>query len=88
MRLVESEYWLLKFASTVRLEILNAMEKRGMIQAELAEQTGISPSQISLLLSGKRRLHLGTLSDIALALDMRPIFELRADKNPKRSSKA
>jgi putative transcriptional regulator len=55
----------IEFGQCLLLELLH---ERGMTQAELAEITGITESQISLYISGKRKMSLLSAVKIAFAL--------------------
>ena len=55
----------IKFDQCLLLELLH---ERGMTQTELAEITGITESQISLYISGKRKMSFLSAVKIALAL--------------------
>jgi transcriptional regulator with XRE-family HTH domain len=48
--------------------IAEAMEERGVTQAELASRLGVSPSEISMRLRGTRNLTLRTVADMFDAL--------------------
>jgi plasmid maintenance system antidote protein VapI len=48
--------------------LLKLLHERDMTQAELAEITGITESQISLYISGKRKMSLLSAVKIAFAL--------------------
>lgn len=50
--------------------IWEAMEKRGLNKAQLAEVLDTSKSNITQLLDGTRNMTLGTLSEIAFALGL------------------
>lgn len=60
----------LMFDATER--IAEAMEVRGVSQAELAERLGVSAAEISMRLRGTRNLTLKTIADMfdALAFDV------------------
>jgi putative transcriptional regulator len=48
--------------------LLKLLHERGMTQTELSELTGITESQISLYISGKRKMSLLSAVKIAFAL--------------------
>jgi transcriptional regulator with XRE-family HTH domain len=49
-------------------KLMNALEMRGMSQAQLAQKSGLSPSTISQMLAGNRRPYLDQAAKIARAL--------------------
>ena len=53
--------------------IKDEMQARGMKQVELAEELGISKSELSLVLSGKRKIN------IMLALQLEKVFKIDAE---------
>lgn len=55
----------IKFGKCLLLELL---QKRGMTQSELSEKTGITESQVSLYISGKRKMSYLSAVKISLAL--------------------
>lgn len=54
-----------KFALKVRY----LLRRKGLTQAELAEKMGVTPTQISKMLSGKENIQLKTIAKLQLALD-------------------
>ncbi|MDZ7825665.1 MAG: helix-turn-helix transcriptional regulator [Gammaproteobacteria bacterium] len=57
-------------------DLLCAMEKLGITQAELARRLNESRSTISKILDGDRNMTLRTLSNIAFELETRPRIDL------------
>ena len=55
----------IEFGKCLLLELL---QKKGMTQSELSEETGITESQISLYISGKRKMSYLSAVKISLAL--------------------
>ena len=51
-------------------DILVAMEDQGVSKAELAQRLGKSKARISQLLGGSSNMTIGTLADIAFALEL------------------
>lgn len=62
--------------------LTEALRDAGVTRAELARRLGRTPGFVSQLLGGGRNLTLRTISDIALALSLRPALDLRADPAP------
>lgn len=58
--------------------LLSELEERGWTQAELAKRSGITPAQISRIISGQRGAETKTLVAIANALKMPPDTLLHA----------
>jgi transcriptional regulator with XRE-family HTH domain len=56
--------------------IAAALEESGVSRSELARRLGKSKAFVSQVMAGGRNLTLGTISDIADALDSRPKFQL------------
>lgn len=53
-------------------ELRRAMRRKGLSQAELSRRSGLTPSHISMLLSGKRgeAIRIATAMSLSEALDM------------------
>ncbi|RMG08184.1 MAG: XRE family transcriptional regulator, partial [Planctomycetota bacterium] len=63
-------------------EIKLLREQRKLSAKELAERVGLSPSQMSRLESGQRRVDAVLLSKIARALDVHPSYFFREAEAP------
>lgn len=72
-RLVRQEELILD----VTERLTEALQEAGVTKAELARRLGRTPGFVSQLLGGGRNLTLRTISDIAVALSLRPGLELR-----------
>lgn len=75
-RLVRQEELILD----VTERLTEALQEAGVTKAELARRLGRTPGFVSQLLGGGRNLTLRTISDIAVALSLRPGLELRVDR--------
>ena len=75
-RLVRQEELILDVTERLTDELVQA----GVTKAELARRLGRTPGFVSQLLGGGRNLTLRTISDIAVALSVRPYFELTPDR--------
>lgn len=75
-RLVRQE----EFILAVTEALANALEQSGMTQSKLAEKLGCTRGFVSQVLAGGRNLTLRTISDIALALDVKPAFSVLRDE--------
>jgi len=71
-RLVRQEELILD----VTENITRALHETGMTRAELAKKLGRTRGFVSQLLSGGRNLTLRTISDVSMALSLRPTFKL------------
>lgn len=74
-RLVRQEELILD----VTERLTEALQETGVTKAELARRLGRTPGFVSQVLGGGRNLTLRTISDIAVALDLRPAFKLSPD---------
>ena len=77
-RLVRQEELILDVTERLTVELLQA----GVTKAELARRLGRTPGFVSQVFGGGRNLTLRTISDIAVALSVRPSFELTPDRGP------
>jgi transcriptional regulator with XRE-family HTH domain len=70
-----------RFIGRVRSELLKSLSEKkietGLSQQELARRLGVHRSLINRQLSGESNLTLRSLADIAWAMDMEIVFELR-----------
>ncbi len=70
----ENADWL-QLSATIALKIRKLLRQQRMTQAELATRLGVTPSQVSKLLSGKINFELKTLVSIQHAIG-KPIIEV------------
>lgn len=68
----------------IGLEIKILRERKQMSAKELAEKVGLSPSQVSRLEKGQRRIDTQILHKIARALDVTPAFFFQDEEGPPR----
>jgi transcriptional regulator with XRE-family HTH domain len=71
-RLVRQEEFILEVTEALS----RALTESGMTQSKLAEKLGCTRGFVSQVLAGGRNLTLRTVSDIALALGVKPQFSL------------
>lgn len=64
-------------------DILVAMESGDISKQELARRLGKSKAYVSQVLSGNRNMTLGTLSDIAYVLELKPVVRLCSAEQSK-----
>lgn len=76
-----------KLVINVTDDILCAMESLGVSKIELAKRLSKSKSWVSQILNGSRNMTLGTLSDIAFALDIPCRFSLDVHESSVPSPK-
>ena len=65
-------------------DLLVQMEKQGLNKQQLARKIGKSRSYVTQLLSGKRNMTLGSLSDICYYLNIEPKLNLKAYLNSEK----
>lgn len=70
----ENADWL-QLSATIALKIRKLLRQQGLTQVELADRLGVTPPQVSRLLSGKINFELKTLVSIQQAIGM-PIIEV------------
>jgi DNA-binding phage protein len=74
-------YWVGYFRETLRGEIyelmVEAFDQSELTKADLARKLGRRPEQITRWLSAPSNLESDTLSDILLALGLRPVVHLK-----------
>lgn len=63
----ENADWL-QLSATIALKIRKLLRQQGMTQVDLADRLGVTPPQVSKLLSGKINFELKTLAGIQKAL--------------------
>ncbi|MCM1140266.1 MAG: helix-turn-helix domain-containing protein [Muribaculum sp.] len=63
----ENADWL-QLSATIALKIRKLLRQKGMTQVDLADRLGVTPPQVSKLLSGKINFELKTLVSIQKAL--------------------
>ncbi len=64
---IENADWL-QLSATIALKIRKILRQKGISQAELATRLGVTPPQVSKLLSGKINFELKTLVSIQKAI--------------------
>ncbi len=79
----ENVDWL-QLSATIALKIRKLLRQQGMTQAELAARLGVTPPQVSKLLSGKINFELKTLVNIQQAIG-KPIIEVSLKEKPQVS---
>lgn len=70
----ENADWL-QLSATIALKIRKLLRQQGLTQVDLADRLGVTPPQVSKLLSGKINFELKTLVSIQKALG-RPIIDV------------
>lgn len=70
----ENADWL-QLSATIALKIRKLLRQQGMTQVDLADRLGVTPPQVSKLLSGKINFELKTLAGIQNALG-KPIIDV------------
>lgn len=68
-----------EFILAVTEALASALEQSGMSQSRLADKLGCTRGFVSQVLAGGRNLTLRTIADIALALDVKPVFSVLRD---------
>ena len=76
-RLVRQEELILD----VTERLTDALRETGVTRAELARRLDRTPAFVSQVFAGGRNLTLRTISDIAAAVSLRPVFELYPDRS-------
>lgn len=77
----ENADWL-QLSATIALKIRKILRLQGLSQADLASRLGVTPAQVSKLLSGKVNFELRTLVNIQKAVG-KPIFEVSLSEEPR-----
>lgn len=57
--------------------VQNAKSKQGLAQSDIAQKLEINRSVINRILNGDKNLTLRSLAEIAWALDLQPVFDLK-----------
>ncbi len=70
----ENADWL-QLSATIALKIRKLLRQQGLTQVELASRLGVTPPQVSKLLSGKINFELKTLVSIQRAIGQ-PVIEI------------
>lgn len=81
----EEQYWRKKPFYDLTLEIIKRRNELGLSQKELAERTGTYQSAISRIQSTERNPRLGTIIEIAEALDATVEIKFVAKQKLKQS---
>lgn len=71
---IENQDWLL-LSVRLALKIRSLMASGGISQSELARRMGVSPAQVTKILSGKENLGLKTIAKVEAALG-KPLFQV------------
>lgn len=79
----ENADWL-QLSAAIALKIRKLLRQQGMTQADLASRLGVTPPQVSKLLSGKINFELKTLVSIQNAIG-KPIIEIFLKEEPQIS---
>ncbi len=74
---IENHDWLL-LSVRLALRIRSLMEAQGISQSELARRMGVSPAQVTKILSGHENLGLKTIAKVEAALGQ-PLFNIDVD---------
>lgn len=74
----ENAEWL-QFSAIIALRIRKLLRQKGLSQADLAERLGVTPAQVSKLLSGKVNFELKTIVKIQNVLEGK-ILEIPSDE--------
>lgn len=75
----ENADWL-QLSATIALKIRKLLRQQGMTQVDLAARLGVTPSQVSKLLSGKINFELKSLVNIQNAIG-KPIIDVSLQEN-------
>ena len=73
----DPDYEFAKLAIEVGEQIVARMEERGMTQADVAREMGVSRARVSQILRGNDNLTLKSIVAVAIALDCRIEFRLQ-----------
>ncbi len=80
---IDNRDWLL-LSARLALKIRSLMMTEGINQSELARRMGVSPAQVTKILSGQENLGLKTIAKVASALG-KPLFTVDIDDTHKVS---
>ncbi|MCD8388178.1 MAG: helix-turn-helix domain-containing protein [Bacteroidales bacterium] len=69
----ENREWL-QISGRLALKIRKILREKGMSQVELAQRLGVTPAQVSKLLSGKVNFELSTLIKLQNALGQKLVY--------------
>lgn len=64
---IENQNWLL-LSVKLAMKIRSLMDAEGICQSELARRMGVSPAQVTKILSGQENLGLKTIAKVEMAL--------------------
>ena len=73
----DPDYEFAKLAIEVGEQIVARMEERGMTQADLAREMGVSRARVSQILRGNDNLTLKSIVAVAIGLDCRVELQLK-----------
>ena len=76
-----------RIAIDIGEQIVARMEERGMTQADLAREMGVSRARVSQILRGNDNLTLKSIVAVAIALESRVELQLKRERSerPRRS---
>ena len=74
---------MLRESQQIALKALFKLDELGWTQKDLAEKMGVSPQQVSKILSGKENLTIGTQIKLQNILDI-PVLASYYEKNAKK----
>ncbi|MCM1483722.1 MAG: helix-turn-helix transcriptional regulator [Muribaculaceae bacterium] len=81
---IENRDWLL-LSVKLALKIRSLMDAEGITQSELARRMGVSPAQVTKILSGQENLGLKTIAKVSAALG-KPLFIVDIEENTHAAS--
>lgn len=82
---IENQDWLL-LSVKLAIRIRTLMASEGISQSELARRMGVSPAQVTKILSGQDNLGLKTISKVETALG-HSLFEIEEESDYSKSVK-
>lgn len=71
---IDNTGWL-QLSVSLAIKIRSLMASEGICQSELARRMGVSPAQVTKILSGKENLGLKTIAKVEAALT-KPLFHI------------
>ncbi len=83
----DPDYEFTKVAIDIGEQIVARMEERGMTQADLAREIGVSRARISQILRGNDNLTLKSIVAVAIGLDCRVDLQLKPARSARRLSR-
>ncbi len=83
----DPDYEFDKVAIEVGEQIVARMEERGLTQADLAREMGVSRARVNQILRGNDNLTLKSIVAVAIALDARVDVQLKPARSARRLSR-